>query len=128
VVQPLAFSTRFVDAGNFCKPCNGRTGRRTSSPEQFGHRPFSFVFRHVSQNVHSNEQMNAVGDSGGRSLSQHSQLGRSSSIFEISRSHEDRHEPFETSLVDFIKASQLRAVEIQNAAHAPVLDERHDKL
>jgi hypothetical protein len=42
--------------------------------------PFSTVAAHDAQNVHSNEQIRASVDSGGRSLSQHSQFGRSCSI------------------------------------------------
>jgi hypothetical protein len=38
------------------------------------------VSAHYAQKVHSNEQMRASVDSGGKSLSQHSQLDRSSSI------------------------------------------------
>ncbi|KNC15331.1 hypothetical protein AC790_03030 [Pantoea sp. RIT-PI-b] len=55
-------------------------GRRTSSPLQFGQRCASEPSAQVTQKVHSNEQMRASGDSGGKSLSQHSQLGRSSSM------------------------------------------------
>jgi len=78
--QPCGFSTRCVDGGNFASFSAGRRGRATSSPPQFGHLPFSTVVTHVTQNVHSNEQMRASVDSGGRSLSQHSQFGRSCSI------------------------------------------------
>jgi len=45
--------------------------------------PFSTVAAHDAQNVHSNEHILASVDSGGRSLSQHSQLGRSCSIADI---------------------------------------------
>jgi hypothetical protein len=78
--------------------------------------------------VHSNEQMKADVVSGGRSVSQHSQLGLSSSIIEICRSNKNRHQPLEALLVDFVEARKLRAVEIQHAMHAAILDERHDNL
>jgi len=58
----------------------GRTGRRTNSPPQFGHRPPNTPFTQSAQNVHSNVQIRASGESYGKSRSQHSQLGRSSSI------------------------------------------------
>ncbi len=61
-------------------------------------------------------------------MSQHSQLGLSSSIIEIRRSNKKRHKPFETLLVNFIEASQLRAVEIKHAMDAAVLDEWHDQF
>jgi hypothetical protein len=71
---------RVAEAGNFASFSAGRIGRRTSSPPQFGQRPCSTVSAQVLQKVHSNEHMRASVDSGGRSLSQHSQLGRSSSM------------------------------------------------
>jgi hypothetical protein len=55
-------------------------GRRTNSPLQFGQRCANAPSAQVTQKVHSNEQMRASSDSGGRSLSQHSQLGRNSSM------------------------------------------------
>lgn len=58
----------------------GLTGRRTSSPLQFGQRPASRVVAQLWQKVHSKEQIIASVDSGGRSQSQHSQLGLNSSI------------------------------------------------
>src|SRR5688572_3112179 len=78
--QPCGFSTRCVEAGYFASLSTGRRGRATSSPPQFGHLPFSTVVTHDAQNVHSNEQMSASLDSGGRSLSQHSQFGRNCNI------------------------------------------------
>ncbi len=55
--QPPAFSLRLVDAGCFARPpagpASGRTGRRTSSPRQFGQRPLSTLVAQPSQNVHS---------------------------------------------------------------------------
>jgi len=55
-------------------------GRATRLPPQFGHRPPSVVSAQPRQKVHSKLQIIASVDAGGRSLSQHSQLGRSSSI------------------------------------------------
>jgi hypothetical protein len=71
---------RSVDAGNCASLAGGRIGRRTSSPLQFGQRPPSRVLAQRSQKVHSNEQMRASADAGGKSASQHSQDGRSWSI------------------------------------------------
>ncbi len=65
-----------MDAGNLASLDAGRRGRASSSPPQLGHFPESVFVAHFSQNVHSNEQIRASVDSGGRFLSQHSQLGR----------------------------------------------------
>jgi hypothetical protein len=71
---------RRVDAGWRSSRSLGRTGRRTSSPVQLGQRPPSTPSAHSRQNVHSYEQFRASGESGGKSRSQHSQLGLNSSI------------------------------------------------
>ncbi len=78
--QPFYFKTRFVEAGFFFKASWGRTGRGTKFPPQFGQLLLKTVSAHEAQNVHSKEQITASGDSGGKSLSQRSQFGRSSSI------------------------------------------------
>jgi hypothetical protein len=71
---------RRVDAGWRSSRSLGRIGRRTSSPVQLGQRPPSTPSAHSRQNVHSYEQIRASGESGGKSRSQHSQLGLNSSI------------------------------------------------
>ena len=71
---------RLVDGGSLANLLAGRRGRGTRSPSQFGQRPLSLRSAQSRQNVHSNEQMRASGESGGRSRSQHSQPGRSSSM------------------------------------------------
>ena len=76
-VQPWALSTRSVEAGNFSSLFGGRRGRATNSPPQLGQWPCSTVSAQVLQKVHSKEQMRASAEPGGKSLSQHSQLGRS---------------------------------------------------
>jgi hypothetical protein len=68
---------RSLEAGNFSSFSAGRRGLATSSPAQFGQRPFSLPVAQSRQKVHSNEHMSASGESGGKSRSQHSQLGRS---------------------------------------------------
>ena len=55
-------------------------GRATKLPPQFGHLPARIWSAQFAQNVHSNEQILASGESGGRSLLQHSQQGLISSI------------------------------------------------
>jgi hypothetical protein len=75
--QPSGLKIRSVEAGYFTNFSAGRRGRATSSPPQLGHRPSSTPYAHERQNVHSNEQIRASDDSGGRSTLQHSQLGRS---------------------------------------------------
>jgi hypothetical protein len=71
---------RRVDAGWRSSRSLGRIGRRTSSPVQLGQRRPSTPSAHSRQNVHSYEQIRASGESGGKSRSQHSQLGLNSSI------------------------------------------------
>src|SRR5258708_3643889 len=71
---------RCVEAGYRESSLSARSGRATSTPPQFGQLPRSVPSAHVTQNVHSNEQIRASADPGGRSLSQHSQLGLISSI------------------------------------------------
>src|SRR5579859_2942085 len=55
-------------------------GRATRLPPQFGHFPPRIPSAQLAQNVHSNEQILACGESGGRSPLQHSQQGLISSI------------------------------------------------
>ena len=80
--QPPFFKIRLVDAGLFFKAAGGRIGRLTKLPEQLGQTLFNTDSAQLLQNVHSNVQITASVDSGGRSLSQHSQLGLNSNIFE----------------------------------------------
>ena len=78
--QPLCFNTRSVVAGLLTSFSNGLLGRATSSPPQFGHLFFNKLVVQSLQKVHSKEQILASVDSGGKSLSQHSQFGRNCSI------------------------------------------------
>ena len=82
------FVTRSVEAGYFASIAGGRTGRRTSSPPQLGQRPPGRrLAAQSAQKVHSNEQIRASAASGGKSLSQHSQLGLSLSILRTPAGH-----------------------------------------
>jgi hypothetical protein len=72
--------TRSVDAGYFANSAAGRTGRLSNSPPQFGHAPRSSRSAHPWQNVHSNEQIRASKELGGKSALQRSQLGLSFSM------------------------------------------------
>ena len=75
---------RIVDAGCWARESPGlhsragRIGRGAKPPPQFGHTLESFVSTQLAQNVHSYVQIRASVESGGRSASQYSQLGRSS--------------------------------------------------
>jgi len=69
-----------VDAGLLASFSAGLRGRATNSPPQLGQTKPSSISAHVLQKVHSKEQINASGASGGRSVLQHSQPGRSSSM------------------------------------------------
>jgi hypothetical protein len=64
----------------FSKPA-GRIGLGTKFPPQLGQTPFNLSATQSQQNVHSKEQIIASGESGGKSLSQHSQPGFNASIF-----------------------------------------------
>jgi hypothetical protein len=83
--QPSGLNTRRFDGGLFASFEAGRIGRGTKLPPQFGQRPPSLLSAQSRQNVHSNEQITASVAAGGKSLSQHSQLGRSSSICHLAR-------------------------------------------
>jgi hypothetical protein len=78
-------NARLVEGGRFATESPGRhsvagrIGRGTKPPPQFGQTLKSTLLTQSAQNVHSYEQMRAIVDAGGRSLSQHSQFGRSSS-------------------------------------------------
>jgi hypothetical protein len=72
---------RCVEGGFFASFEAGRTGRCVKLPPQFGQTPLSLLSTQSRQNVHSNVQIIASVADGGKSLSQHSQLGRNSSIF-----------------------------------------------
>jgi hypothetical protein len=69
-----------VDAGNFSSLSAARTGRGWNPPPQLGQRRPSLVSEQSVQKVHSKLQISASFESGGRSLSQHSQPGRISNI------------------------------------------------
>jgi len=79
-LQPSGLKTRTGDGGFASSFDAGRRGRGSNSPAQFGHWLFRRRSAQVAQNVHSNEQIRASGDSGGKSASQHSQDGRISSM------------------------------------------------
>jgi hypothetical protein len=76
---------RLVEGGRFATESPGRhsvvrrIGRGSKPPPQFGHTLKSTFSTQSAQKVHSYEQIRAIVDAGGRSLSQYSQFGRSSS-------------------------------------------------
>jgi hypothetical protein len=78
--QPCGLNTLSVAAGYFTSIAGGRIGRTEKLPPQFGQRPFKRVSTQSRQKVHSKVQIIASAASGGRSLSQHSQPGFSTSI------------------------------------------------
>jgi hypothetical protein len=73
-------NTRRADGGFLNNLEAGRIGRGAKLPPQFGHTPSSLFSAQSRQNVHSKVQIIASVAAGGKSLSQHSQLGRSSSM------------------------------------------------
>jgi len=72
--------TLLTEGGLFASLLAGRRGRGSSSPAQLGHLLLRILIAQSWQKVHSNEQILATVESGGRFLSQHSQLGLRSSI------------------------------------------------
>ncbi len=79
-VHPPGLTVRSVRGGYFPSFAAGRIGRLTKSPPQFGQTPPRSRSTQSRQNVHSNVQIIASVAWGGRSLSQHSHPGRSSSM------------------------------------------------
>jgi hypothetical protein len=79
-LHPCGLKILTVDAGLAANLDGGRIGRGLKLPPQFGQRPANTFSTQSRQNVHSNEQIIASVAAGGKSLLQHSQLGRSSSM------------------------------------------------
>ena len=67
IAQPCSFNTRCVEAGLFVNSATGRIGRGAKFPLQLGHTPFSTSVAQAVQKVHSNVQITASVDSGGKS-------------------------------------------------------------
>jgi hypothetical protein len=78
--QPFSLTIRFVEAGYLSSNSARRGGRVVNPSPQFGQTPCKSFSTQSAQNVHSNEQIIASPESGGKSLAQHSQKGRSSNI------------------------------------------------
>ena len=76
----IGWTKRSLLAGYFARRCDGRVGRFSKPPPQFGHTFNKTVSTHSAQNVHSKVQIMASLLSLGRSLPQCSQLGLSWSI------------------------------------------------
>lgn len=75
LAQPCAFNTLSLEAGYCFNASIGRIGRLTKLPEQLGQIKLKTFSVQLAQKVHSKVQMNASSVEGGKSLSQHSQLG-----------------------------------------------------
>jgi hypothetical protein len=75
-MQPPGRRIRSLEAGYLASSGAARGGRGLKPPPQFGQTPPSTESAQAAQKVHSNEQIIASVDSGGKSLSQHSQFGR----------------------------------------------------
>src|SRR6202035_5232156 len=87
--------TRLADGGCFTADTpgrhslKGRIGLGTKPPPQFGQTLCSLLSTQSAQNVHSKEQIRASVASGGRSLSQYSQFGRSCSAMSPPQTRQD---------------------------------------
>lgn len=71
---------RLVEAGLFSSLFCGLIGLGTKFPPQFGHTPCNGPSTQLTQKVHSKVQMRAISEAGGKSQSQRSQFGLSSSM------------------------------------------------
>jgi hypothetical protein len=102
---------RRVEAGFFLSFATGRIGRGTKFPLQFGQTPPSLFSTQSQQNVHSNVHIMASVAEGGNSLSQHSQLGRNSSIVQLHYSIGlcgiDQLSPFVSTIFSAMSAAGL---------------------
>jgi len=78
--QPFSLTTRLVEAGYLSSNSARRGGRGVNPSPQFGQTPCKRFSTQSAQKVHSNEQIIASIESGGKSLAQHSHNGRSSNI------------------------------------------------
>jgi hypothetical protein len=78
--QPFGLKMRRLEGGFLISFSGGRIGRGAKFPPQFGHTPLSLLSTQSRQKVHSNVHIIASVAEGNKSLSQHSQLGRNSSI------------------------------------------------
>jgi hypothetical protein len=79
----VAARMRCCDGGLRSSRQAGRIGRGHKLPPQLGHMPDKCPSTQRRQKVHSYVQIIACIDAGGRSTSQHSQLGRSSSTPQV---------------------------------------------
>jgi hypothetical protein len=79
--QPFSLTILSIDAGFLTSDSDERDGRRIKSPLQFGQTPCKTFRAQSAQNVHSNEQINALLESGVKFFAQHSQNWRISNIF-----------------------------------------------
>jgi hypothetical protein len=80
LVQLFGLKIRRGEGGFFLSIATGRIGRGAKFPRQFGQTPPSLFSTQSRQKVHSKVHIIASVAEGGKSLSQHSQLGRNSSI------------------------------------------------
>jgi hypothetical protein len=78
--HPETLTIRRADGGWSRSAAAGRIGLRSNSPPQFGQEPRKICSAQRAQNVHSKLQMRAAALSAGRSVPQHSQQGRNSSM------------------------------------------------
>jgi hypothetical protein len=75
--QCCGLNMRVIEGGFFTSLETGRIGRGAKFPPQLGQTPRSLLSTQSRQNVHSKLQIMASVADGDKSLSQHSQLGRS---------------------------------------------------
>ena len=99
---------RLLVAGYAVSLSIGRRGLGSSSPPQFGHAPCKTPSAQALQNVHSNEQIRASAESGGKSALQHSQLGLSCSIVLPRHCELVRDHPIHVTLRRSVSAAKPR--------------------
>src|ERR1700722_6961039 len=94
-------------------------GRRSNPPPQFGHTLPSFVSAQSAQNVHSYEQIRASAASGGKSLSQYSQFGRSCNAIVPSLRFDDQTPRF-SNVPPVATSRQFSAARAKLRSNVPV--------
>lgn len=116
--QPSGLWIRCFEGGFFANLLAGRRGRGTNSPPQFGQRPESRSSTQRTQNVHSKEQILASLESGGRSMLQHSQFGRSLSTLPAVywKLSWQRRSCADSRLLTWTKQERLRSVRSSHRA------------
>jgi len=106
--QPFSLTILSVEAGFLTKNLAERCGRRVKSPPQFGQIPCRIFSAQSAQNVHSNEQIITLPESGVKFLAQHSQNRRISNISLFLISINNLPSIFQLTFIILIKIGMMK--------------------